>query len=222
MLRRYQTRPIFRTRHRISPLFIPLLITAIVAVLLFRYISAQLSPIIRTVAESKVSNLIAQMTAAAVDDALLQGKMSYDDFVTTGSDAGGQVLSISFRTAEGAAFKRQVTQRLAGELESISPDELAIPFGTLSGVLLFSAIGPSVRVRVQSIGDVSAEYQNEFTSAGVNQTRHAVYLNLTVTVYLLIPGEIVAVTSSERVCVAETIIVGQVPDTYLNLQNGVR
>ena len=97
---------------------------------------------------------------------------------------------------------------------------LAIPLGNLTGIVLFSALGPSVRVRVQSVGDVKTAYENEFTSAGVNQTKHSIYLNTEVTVYLLIPGEIIPVTVQERVCVAETIIVGDVPDTYLNLKDG--
>jgi hypothetical protein len=82
-------------------------------------------------------------------------------------------------------------------------------------------VGPNIRVSVHSVGDVSVVFDNEFTSAGVNQTRHAVYLNVSVTIYLLIPGEIIPVSAEERVCIAEMVIVGEVPDTYLNLQDGV-
>jgi sporulation protein YunB len=127
---------------------------------------------------------------------------------------------LSLRTADSTRFKRLVTERLADRLESLDPSTLAIPLGTLTNVIPFSALGPSVRVRVQSVGDIQTSYVNEFTSAGVNQTKHSIYLQVDVTVYLLIPGEIVPVTVQDRVCVAETIIVGEVPDTYLNFKNG--
>lgn len=177
-------------------------------------------PVVRAAAESKAVNLISRVTSAAVDDCLSTSHLAYQSFVSMEQNAAGQVTSLSFRSAQGASFKRQVTQTLSDCLEEIPPEELEIPLGTLSGILIFSALGPSVRVRIQSLGDVSAEYHSEFSSAGVNQTRHALYLELRVTVYLLIPGEIVPVTSVERVCIAETIIVGEVPETYLNLQDG--
>ncbi len=211
----------FRVRRRLPSFVVPLFLTFVFSIGLFQYISAQLSPVIRTMAESKVKNLISQITAAAVDESLSAEQMTYKDFVIADLGPSGQVVSLSFRTADSAVFKRRVIESLISKLELIRPDELSIPVGTLSGALLFSALGPSVRVRVQSLGDVSAEYRNEFTSAGVNQTRHSVYLDVFITVYLLIPGEIVSVSSCERICVAETIIVGEVPDTYLNFKNGV-
>ena len=222
MLRRYRVRPMFRSHHRLPSFLLPLLMTVVASALLFQYISAQLSPVIKTIAESKAKNLVTQMAAVVIDDALYEGKMNYEDFISAETGAAGQITSLSFRTAESVAFKRKVTERIVGELEQITSEDLAIPLGTLSGVLFLSAVGPSVRVRVQSVGDITAEYQNEFTSAGVNQTRHSVYLELMITVYLLIPGEVISVTSCERVCVAETIIVGEVPDTYLNLLNEVQ
>jgi len=127
-------------------------------------------------------------------------------------------MSLSLRAIESSHFKRQVIDLLTQQLEQITSDELEIPLGTLTGELLFSALGPSVRVRVQSIGHVSAAYQNEFTSVGINQTKHSVYLEMTIMINLLIPGDIITVQSVERVCIAETIIIGDVPDTYLNLQ----
>ncbi|MDE6280627.1 MAG: sporulation protein YunB, partial [Oscillospiraceae bacterium] len=78
-----------------------------------------------------------------------------------------------------------------------------------------------VRVRVDSVGEVIADYTNSFTSAGVNQTLHRVCLDITATIYLFLPGEVLPVTVSSSVCVAETVIVGETPDTYLNLDKGM-
>ena len=171
-------------------------------------------------AVSKTVNMISLAISEETDRSLTEEMLAYPDFVSLEINPDGRVTMLSFRTAEGTRFKRLMTERLVERLESLDPDVLAIPLGNLTGIVLFSALGPSVRVRVQSVGDVKTAYENEFTSAGVNQTKHSIYLNTEVTVYLLIPGEIIPVTVQERVCVAETIIVGDVPDTYLNLKDG--
>ena len=73
---------------------------------------------------------------------------------------------------------------------------------------------------VDSVGEVTADYANSFTSAGVNQTLHRVCLDIHATVRLFLPGEVLPVSVSSSVCVAETVIVGETPDTYLNLDKG--
>lgn len=217
---RYPRRYMFRARRRLPPAMLPLLFAGILSVCFFRYLSLQMRPTIITMATSKASNLISLAISEETDNGIKDGQLTYRDFIDMEQSDSGQIMSLSFRTANGTRFKRTVTERLVSRLEGIDSDSLSVPIGNLTDVLLFSALGPSVRVRIQSIGDVSASYRNEFVSAGVNQTRHSVYLDISATVYLLIPGEIVQVTETESVCVAETIVVGQVPDTYLNLQNG--
>lgn len=212
----------FRTRRRLPAALPPLLLAAVLSVGFFRFLSARLRPQLEVMATSKAVNLISLAISEETDLSLAEGRLGYPDFVDMETDGSGRVTSLSFRTAESAAFRRQVVQDLIRRLEEIPPDELAVPLGNLTGLLFLSARGPSVRVRVQSVGDVTAEYVNEFTAAGVNQTKHSVYLSVSATVYLLIPGEIIPVSAADRVCVAETVIVGQVPDTYLNVENGER
>ena len=77
-----------------------------------------------------------------------------------------------------------------------------------------------MRVRVDSVGEIAADYTNSFTAAGVNQTLHRVSLDITATIYLFLPGKILPVSVSSSVCVAETVIVGETPDTYLDLGKG--
>lgn len=219
-MQRYPRRRLVRARRRLPPAVLPLLLAAAISIVFFQCMSARLKPLIETVAVSRTINLISLAISEETDGSLAEEMLSYPDFVSLGTDSDGKVTTLSFRTVEGTRFKRLMTERLVARLESLDPEALAIPLGNLTGVVLFSALGPSVRVRVQSVGDVKTAYENEFTAAGVNQTKHSVYLKTEVTVYLLIPGEIIPVTVQERVCVAETIIVGEVPDTYLNLRDG--
>lgn len=219
-MQRYPRRRLVRARRRLPPAVLPLLLAAAISIAFFQCVSARLKPLIETVAVSRTINLISLAISEETDSSLTEEMLSYPDFVSLGTNSDGKVTTLSFRTVEGTRFKRLMTERLVARLESLDPEALAIPLGNLTGVVLFSALGPSVRVRVQSVGDVKTAYENEFTAAGVNQTKHSVYLKTEVTVYLLIPGEVIPVTVQERVCVAETIIVGEVPDTYLNLRDG--
>lgn len=219
-MHRVPRRRAFRTRRRLPSAVLPLLVIVALSVGFFRYLSVRLTPLVSTMAVSKTVNLISLAISEETDFNLTAEQLSYQDFVDVETGSTGQVTTLSFKTAESTSFKRLVVTGLAERIEQIGPDELAIPIGNLSGMLLLSALGPSIRVHIQSVGDITAEYENEFISAGVNQTKHSVYLNVSVTVYLLIPGEIIPVTVDERVCVAETVIVGEVPGTYLNLQDG--
>ena len=188
--------------------------------LFFLLLSCQLRPVIRTMAVSRATNLITGALSAAVDDCMSRAGTTYTDFVAVERDEDGNIVSLSGRIQENNRFKRAVVDALIPQLESIPEDELSIPLGTLTGRLLLSGLGPKVRVSVQGVGDVTASYQSSFLSAGVNQTIHRISLELHVTLYLIIPGEVVTVQVEDSVPVAETVIVGTVPETYIQLDSG--
>ena len=141
--------------------------------------------------------------------------------MTIETDSAGKVTSLTSNTAANSRFKRQVVEAVTRQLSALDSDALGVPLGTLTNQPLLSGAGPSVRVRVDSVGEVTADYANSFTSAGVNQTLHRVCLDITATIYLFLPGEVLPVTVASSVCVAETVIVGETPDTYLNLDKGM-
>lgn len=207
-------------RRRLPAAVVPLAAALLLAVCVIHFISAQLRPVVETMAASQATNLITQTISAAVDDCLTEYEMTYSDFITMETDAAGQVTSLTGNTAGNNRFKRLVADRLTERLEQLDSKELGIPIGSVSGWILLSGLGPSIRVSVYSVGDVTVTYSNSFTTAGVNQTLHQVCLDVSAVVYLFLPGEIIPVAVSDSVCVAETVIVGQVPDTYLNLNRG--
>ena len=183
-------------------------------------LNRRLGPVLEAKASSQATNLMTQAIDAAVDSCLQENGMSYGDFVTITTDGAGMVTALTSNTAANSRFKRQVVEAITRQLATLDSDGLGIPLGTLTGQPLLSGKGPSVRVRVDSVGEVTAGYDNSFTAAGVNQTLHRVSLDITATVRLFLPGKILPVSVSSSVCVAETVIVGETPDTYLNLEKG--
>ena len=199
---------------------LPVVLALILVCLLLNRLNGKLRPVLETTATSKATNLMVQAIDIAVDNCLQENDMSYRDFVTLGTDSAGKVTSITINTVANSRFKRQVVEAVIRQLGAMDSEALRIPLGTLTEQPLLSGAGPRVRVKVDSVGEVTADYANTFTSAGVNQTLHRVCLDITATVYLFLPGEILPVSVSSSVCVAETVIVGETPDTYLNLDKG--
>ena len=183
-------------------------------------VNRRLGPVLEAKASSQATNLMTQAIDAAVDSCLQENGMSYVDFVNITTDGAGNVTALTSNTAANSRFKRQVVEAVTRQLATLDSDGLGIPLGTLTGQPLLSGKGPSVRVRVDSVGEVTAGYDNSFTAAGVNQTLHRVSLDITATVRLFLPGKILPVSVSSSVCVAETVIVGETPNTYLNLEKG--
>jgi len=199
---------------------LPVLGALALAGLLLHGLNGKLLPVLEAKAASQANNLMTQAIDVAVDGCLQENDMDYGDFVTVTTDAAGKVTSLTSNTAANSRFKRRVSEAVIRQLGALDSDALSVPLGTLTGQPLLSGAGPSVRVRVDSVGDVTADYSNSFTSAGVNQTLHRVCLDITATIYLFLPGKILPVTVSDSICVAETVIVGETPDTYLNLEKG--
>lgn len=211
-----------RALRREGPLavWLPVGVALALVCLLLHALNGRLRPVLEAEARSQATNLMTQAIDTAVDNCLQENGMGYSDFVTLERDGAGKVTSITSNTASNSRFKRQVTEAIVRQLGTLDSDALGVPLGTLTGQPLLSGAGPRVRVRVDSVGEVAADYANSFTSAGVNQTLHRVCLDITATVYLFLPGEVLPVSVHSSVCVAETVIVGETPDTYLNLEKG--
>ena len=204
------------------PLMVVLPVGALLVLicLLLQTLNSRLRPVLEITASSQATNLMTQAIDTAVDECLQENDMGYNDFVTLEMDSAGKVTSISSNTVANSRFKRQVVEAIIQRLGALDSGKLGVPLGSLTGQPLLSGVGPRVRVKVDSVGEVTADFDNTFASAGVNQTLHRICLNITATLYLFLPGEVLPVSVSSSVCVAETVIVGETPDTYLNLEKG--
>ena len=111
-------------------------------------------------------------------------------------------------------LQAEILDIILERISQVSARELSIPVGTLSGLSLLAGRGPRITVRMESIGSSSARFKNEFYSAGINQTNHRIILYIDVSISILLPGFTTATNVSNAVTVAETVIVGAVPETY--------
>ena len=159
-------------------------------------------PIVVDLATARTSNMVNRIVVAAINDAVDSGRIDYGRLVSFDKDANGHVTALKSNMAE---FNR---------LQATISDDLSIPIGTLTGSPLLAGRGPCLHVRMQSVGTATARFDNQFSSAGINQTRHRILLDVDVHVSILLPGLTTYTKVSNEISVAETVIVGGVPDTY--------
>ena len=173
-----------------------------------------LKPVMTSMATARVSNMVNRIVSAAVNEAVENGQIDYGNFVIFEKDDTGHITALRSNVAEVNRMQGQIADEILHRLSEISTSELEIPLGTLTGSALLAGRGPSLFVRMQAVGSASATFRNQFTSAGINQTRHQIFLDVDVYMSILLPGMKTSLKVSNEIAVAETVIVGGVPDTY--------
>lgn len=185
---------------------------ASLAVVIFA--TTQMRPILVSLATTRVSNMVNRIVSEAVDEAIDSGNITYSDLITFEKDNEGRITAIYSNMAAFNRLQSHILDIILARIDQVSARDLSIPIGSLTGSVLLAGRGPRISVRMESVGSSSANFENEFTSAGINQTKHQIVLNIDVAISILLPGFSTATTVSNAVTVAETVIVGSVPDTY--------
>ena len=205
----------YRTRRR-RGFRLKLVALALALLILFLTMIAmsQLQPIMSSMATARVSNVIHKAVAEAVTETIGSGNYTYGDFISLEKDADGRITALTSNMIQFNQLQIEVSENVIKKVGSVSSSELSIPIGSLTGIALLAGRGPDLHVKVLSVGTPSAEFENRFTDAGINQTKHQIVLNVEVTVRILMPGYTTSTTVDHSLTVAETIIVGLVPDTY--------
>ena len=149
-----------------------LTLLALVLVSLAVTLLLHLKPVMTSMATARVSNLVNRIVMVAVDEAVAKGEIDYDNFVTFEKDETGHITALRSNIAEVNQIQGEIADEILKRLSEVSTSELEIPLGTLTGSALLAGRGPSLFVRMQAVGSASATFRNQFTSAGINQTRH--------------------------------------------------
>ena len=187
----------------------------LVIVVVCIYTLNSVSPTIVAFSEAKIKSL----TTAAVNSAIFEvmlGPISYSDLVSIEKNADGEITLIAANSMIINKLARDMAQSTETYIEKIGEQDVKIPIGTLSGSPLLAGKGFKVTIRVLPLGSVKCQFVSEFETAGINQTRHKIYLDVVATISIVLPTSQSIVKTNTPVLVSESIIVGKVPDTYLS------
>lgn len=201
-----------RTIRRISQLLIILLVCFFAALLAFRQ---KYHAAIRSLAETQVKNVTSDLINDAIDNQIETGNIQYDRIVYFEKDLNGRITALKTNMSEVNRLKTDTLNLINDEILALDTADLGIPIGSLVFPELFSGRGPAIPVHILSIRNSDASFTSDFSEAGINQTLQQLNMHVSVDVTTLVLGKANVFTVSSQVVVAETIIVGQVPETYL-------
>ena len=190
-----------------------LLALATALLLWFRY---RYNGAIRSLAETQVRNATSDLINDAIDMQIELGNIQYDRIVYFEKNLDGQITALKTNMAEVNRLKTAILNLVNDEILAMDTSEISIPLGSLAIPELFSGRGPGIPVQVISIRNSDGSFSSSFTEAGINQTLHQLTMEVLVDVSVLVLGKAEEFTVSGHVVVAETVIVGQVPNTFFN------
>ena len=211
-------RPVWTGPHwSIPPIFLTLAVALAVAASVIALLEAKLRPVVAEIAAAQARNSMTAVVENAVTAGLAARQVSYSDFVTIQRDERGAITALTTDMARMNLLRTELTTAILEALKEVDVSDVQVPLGSLFDLEPLWAKGPTLKARAMTVGTVRVEFDSQLTSAGVNQTLHRIWMEVAVPMTLLLPGGEVEVFLDTRLCVAETVIVGQVPDTYLQL-----
>lgn len=196
-----------------NPFLITLILAAVLAASFIGLLEFRLRPVAEQLAGRQVNNLV----TARLNAALSELSANYNRLVEIQRSADGTITAVTADMEQMNRIRSQAVQVSLDTIAAVDVHTLGVPLGSLFDFDLLWAKGPDIDVHSLVAGTVSTNVHSEFQSAGINQTLHRIMLDVEVPLAVLLPGSSGKTQVSVCVCVAETVIVGQVPQTYLNL-----
>lgn len=203
------------------PVLVTLTVAALIAWGTVQVLEWKLRPVVAQLAEAQVQNTMTAVIEMAVTENLSRRDLSYGDLVNIQRDDSGAITALSTNMVQMNLIRAELTAAILEALNGVDVSSIQVPLGSLLDFEPLWARGPTLQARAMTVGTVSAEFESEFTSAGVNQTMHQIWLDVAVPMTVLLPGGELEVTVRTRLAAAETVIVGQVPNTYLSLDGAL-
>ena len=200
-----------RARRRAVLITLPLLLI-LAFVIYFRY-----TPYVREAARVRVVNAASDWLVDAINAELRSGRIDFSHMTYLEKDVNGNITAVRTNTAEMNCLKSEIMELLGEEMPELDAQELGVPIGSILLPDYFAGQGVRLPVRVVALSSSDASFSTTFESAGINQSIQRVVLNVRITLTVLSPAGTQEIDVDSDVIVAETIVVGTVPNSYVNL-----
>lgn len=203
-------------RRRIRRFFRFLVLLAVVLTVLFVMFRNQYRDVIRELAESQVKSSTSTMANDAIAKQIADGIIQYDRIVYFEKDLDGRITALKTNIGEINRLKTDILNIINTEIIALDSSDIGIPMGDVFLPEFLSGKGPAIPVNILAVRNSDASFSSNFSQAGINQTLHQLTMKVSVDVAVLVLGQTSSFTVSSDVVVAETIIVGAVPNTFLH------
>ena len=203
--------PFVRRKKRRS---LPLLLFLFALLLFMTCAAAYLRSVSTDIAVSDASDVVTARIHGAIAEIMRDGDYDGDYFVTFEKGSGGEVTAVSCNMARINALSAQILDCVVDATENYTAT-VRIPLGNLTGISLLMGHGPKIPVDIITLTSSRVEFSNNIVTAGINQTKHQIELEVIVDIDVLVPWGSESTQVKVEVLIADTVVVGQVPETYL-------
>lgn len=197
-------------------------IVIITIILLFNtglyFISKRILPALLLVSEERIKSDVTDIINDTSID-LYSKNFKYDEFINIEKDNNGKISMIRADTVKMNKLSSELITTCNKKLRNYGSIGVEVPIGYLTGNAMFHSLGPTINIKMENVGHMEANYDSVFESAGINQTRHKIYLNVKSKVKVILPFNDKEIEIVTAIPVAETIIVGEIPDAAINLKD---
>lgn len=199
---------------KISRRWVLLICTALAVLYIFRTAENHLKPTLLTIAEARATAIATTTINNVINEEIASGA-NHQDLVTVKVDNRGRVVLMQPNTVEFNRLASHITIKVQDGLRKIQEEKIRIPIGQVLGSQILASYGPKITVTVIPIGTVQVKVMDTFEQAGINQTKHMIYIMADTQVRIVVPLVSKSVNVITRVPIAEYVVMGEVPNTYV-------
>ncbi|MDD2568926.1 MAG: sporulation protein YunB [Clostridia bacterium] len=192
---------------------IVLLTMLLLSTVLLLWIDTQITPIINLVAEQRIHLAVIRLINEVVEEEI--ANEDYNELVKIEKNEEGYITLVQPNSIAISTLSNSISQNVEVKLRILAEEGIAIPSGVISGITLLANIGPPLHVKVTPVGHVEVEISDEFIAVGINQSKHRLNLNIYTVINFAVPFNKKNINTNVSLPLVETIIVGPVPNTYL-------
>ena len=205
--------PFFKRVKRKLIIFLAVLFLIFISLLL--YLNYVVNPVIISTSSAKVRSLSQRAVENAVKQ-VINSSVVYDTLVMITRDNNGKIVTISSNSATINMLALELSDKAQSALSQMGATGIDIPIGSFSGMPIFTGRGPTVNIKMLPIGTINCKFESTFTEAGINQTNHRIFLKVISSVSVILPTANQVVKTETQLMISESIIVGEIPQTYLH------
>lgn len=203
-------------RPKLAKKIIKISIVLIIAILVAKWVIGAISPIIEERCKALANSLATKICNEQATKVMAE--YEYDDFCEITKDENDNIQMININVITINKIISDIPVCIVEELNKDENNTIDFKLGSITGSTFLSGIGPNISIKVMTDGEIETELRSEFTEAGINQTNHRIYLDIKCSVSILTPYNIIKDEIYNQVLLAEGVIIGNIPETYLTVE----
>lgn len=213
----------YKAKQKISSIHFFKWIAFLVIILLFflciNIYNDSFKPQIKILAEAKANYILNNAVNEGVKEVIISKTDMYEELVSVVKDNEGKISAITTNLVAANRLKSDFTIKINEKINNLKETYISIPFGNLTKINTLSGLGPKLTIKLIPSGKLSVNFKNEFKEAGINQTKHEIYLEAKSSASFYMPAGIYSSTEIiSKIPLCESIIIGNVPDSLTRLE----